>query len=386
KSSLKRKRNSGLVLSRVWLCAREGFRSERIKDYDRKREAKVESRCGCKASFRVAIDNYTGEYKVTRFEPQNNHPLETSDTSHRLRCNRFRPSHVMDFVEKLGGGSASGVFNRKDGYNYLNSQRLKRIEGGDVNTVLGLLEGMKLKDESLRFKYTVDGNGALTRLFWCDGMSRAEYEQFGDVVLFDSTYKINIYRFPIVLFSGVNCHLCTCIFGIAILYSETIESYRWLLQTFRESMNGKSSIAVLTDHDASMRAAVLHEFPEAKHRLCCWHISRNAESNIKTGDFSTMFSKLMKRPCPIDEFEERWSELIEEYGVTNHQWVLEIYSKRNQWAEAFFRGQFISVTNTLGDALGKLGLGTNRGDCWAASGRQWEIPLESARATAKVHI
>ncbi|KAK4492661.1 hypothetical protein RD792_003481 [Penstemon davidsonii] len=224
KSSLKRKRNSGLVLSRVWLCAREGFLSERIKNYDRKREAKVETRCGCKASFRVAIDNSMGEYKVTRFEPQHNHPLETSDTSHHLRCN---------------------------------SQRLKRIEGGDVNTLLGLLEGMKMKDESLRFKYTVDGNGAFTRLSWCDGMSRAEYEQFGDVVLFDSTYKTNMYRFPIVLFSGVNCHLCTCIFGIAILYSETIESYRWLLQTFRESMNGKSPIAVLTDQNASMRAAVL---------------------------------------------------------------------------------------------------------------------------------
>ncbi|KAK4492662.1 hypothetical protein RD792_003482 [Penstemon davidsonii] len=56
-----------------------------------------------------------------------------------------------------------------------------------------------------------------------------------------------------------------------------------------------------------------------------------------------MFSKLMKRPCPIDEFEERWSELIEEYGVTNHQWILEIYSKRNQWAEAFFRGHFFAM-------------------------------------------
>ncbi|XP_012833257.1 PREDICTED: protein FAR1-RELATED SEQUENCE 5-like [Erythranthe guttata] len=255
----------------------------------------------------------------------------------------MKPSHVIDFLDEACAGSETRLFNRKDAYNYLNGVRLKRIEGGDANTVLGLLNGMKVNDKSIEYQHSVDANNALTRIFWCDGISRAEYEHFGDVILFDSTYKTNIYRFPIVLLSGVNSHLCTCIFGVAIMYKETTQQYTWLLQTFQKFMNGIAPAAVLTDQDAAMCAAIRDVFPKATHRLCYWHISRNAETNIKIPGFSTCFSKLMKSTCSVAQFEARWSTLIAKFGVADHPWIQDIYSKRHLWAEAFFRGKFFSM-------------------------------------------
>ncbi|XP_012855877.1 PREDICTED: protein FAR1-RELATED SEQUENCE 5-like [Erythranthe guttata] len=287
------KRICDIILNRVWVCSREGHRKERIDESDRLR--------GCPALFRVALNRSTGRCRVTDFEPKHNHSMETPNTIHILRCNSgyiiltpatkimldtmthvgCKPSQVLDLLKHLGGGSAIGVLNRKDAYNDLNSERLKRINSGDVNTLLSLLDGMKLKDKTLEYKHGIDQGGALTRIFWHDGISKAEYEEFGDVLVFDSTYKTNIYCFPVVLFSGVNSHLCTCIFGVAIMYKETTQQYMWLLQTLLEFMGGKPPKAVLTDQDGAMRAVIRIVFPEAAHRLCCWHISRNVESNIK---------------------------------------------------------------------------------------------------------
>ncbi|XP_012853799.1 PREDICTED: protein FAR1-RELATED SEQUENCE 5-like [Erythranthe guttata] len=324
---------SGIILNRVWVCCREGHRKERIDESDRLRGHRPETRCGCHALFRVALNRSTGRYTMTAFEPKHNHnqlhlnvllhvcwkigyKILTSatkimlDTMTHVGC---KPSLVLDLLEHLGGGSATGVLNRNDAYNYLKGDRLKRIESGDVNTLLGLLDGMKLKDKTLEYKHGIDQGGALT-----------------GILLERRTYKTNICCFPVVLFSGVNFHLCTRFFGVAIMYKETTQQYTWLMQTLLEFMGGKPPKAVFTEQDGAMRAAIRIVFPEAAHRLCCWDISRNVESNIKKpGRFSTEFSNLMNMPCSVPEFEDRWSALIAKFGLTDDPYLADLYEKRS---------------------------------------------------------
>ena len=80
--------DDGLIKNRLWVCHWEGFRRKSKEDHCRKREAKHETRCGCRASFRVAHDRNLGLYKVTRFVQEHNHPLKTKEIPHHLRCNR----------------------------------------------------------------------------------------------------------------------------------------------------------------------------------------------------------------------------------------------------------------------------------------------------------
>ena len=55
--------------------------------------------------------------------------------------------------------------------------------------------------------YTVNiTTGRMQNLFWVDGTSQADYEFFSDVLAFDTTYKINKYEIPLVIFSGLNHH------------------------------------------------------------------------------------------------------------------------------------------------------------------------------------
>ena len=127
---------------------------------------------------------------------------------------------------------------------------------------------MKDKDPTFFYKYNVDDDGCLSKLFWSDGKSQLDYARFGDVLVFDTTYRTNAYRKPFVILVGVNNHWQSTIFGCALLPDEKVETYIWVLETFIALVNGKTPISVVTDGDKAMRRAILQILPLSHHRLC----------------------------------------------------------------------------------------------------------------------
>lgn len=256
----------------------------------------------------------------------------------------FRTCQSVDFLERVNCGNLS--FIKKDAYNFLYRERQESVRDGDAHTALHLLDGMSILDPDIFFKYEIGEDNSLTKLFWTDGFSREAYKQFGDVLVFDSTYKTNTYRFPMIILSGVDNHLKNIVFGVALMFNETIESYKWLLKNFLEAMGDKAPVSVLTDQDAAMCAAIEEVFPNAKHRLCSWHLQRNCTQNVKERGFCGAFGRLLTENLSIEEFEEKWVKLIDDHGVSVHPWILETYAKKERWGEAFFRGHFMGLMRT----------------------------------------
>ena len=67
-------------------------------------------------------------------------------------------------------------------------------------------------------------DGKLLNFFLADGASIIDYECFGDVIAFDTTYKKNKYNKPLVIFSGSNDHGHTASFGCALVSDEKVET------------------------------------------------------------------------------------------------------------------------------------------------------------------
>ncbi|KAK3218618.1 hypothetical protein Dsin_012588 [Dipteronia sinensis] len=78
----------------------------------------------------------------------------------------------------------------------------------------------------------------------------------------------NAYTKPLVLFVGVNNHRAACVFGVALLSNETVQSYKWVLNTFMESMGQKQPISILTMEMKEMRQAIDEIFLNSRHRIC----------------------------------------------------------------------------------------------------------------------
>lgn len=259
-----------------------------------------------------------------------------SDAGHRI-C------HILDYLKLAHGGPSNLTFKNKDAYNFLNKKRNDLVRHGDASTALNLLDGIKLKDMEFIYEPTSDKNNSLTKLFWADGFSRAQYKLFGDALVLDSTYKTNTYRFPLVIISGVDNNFKTCVFGAALMYNETVESYVWLFQKFLEAMGGKSPITIISDQDLAMRNAISKVFPLVKHRLCSWHLLRNCMQYIKNPRFCKALGELMKNKLSVDEFEQRWQGIVETHGVATNPWVLEFHSKREMWSATHCRDYFIGM-------------------------------------------
>ncbi|XP_057760002.1 protein FAR1-RELATED SEQUENCE 5-like [Arachis stenosperma] len=252
--------------SKIFVCSREGERDgKHMQREDRKMDPQPITRCGCEARIKVHVDDAIRRWFVEQLCDNHNHPMLDArfkglSQSHRAvkegdlhQINSMRKSELWvptifrAFANQSGGFETVG-FEIKDIYNAIEKQR--RAGATDAE------------------KYSLDVGKRLENLFWCDGTSCYDYSVFGDVLGFDAMYVHNKYKCPLVIFSGVDHHIRTVVFGCAILSNESEGSYVWLLRSFLEAMKGKQPKSVITDGDLTIKSAVSTVFPGAHHRLC----------------------------------------------------------------------------------------------------------------------
>jgi len=302
------KDKNGDVVQQTFVCNLEGFRYDRgLTSEQSKRGPRHGIRCGCGAKFRVHIDINSGRWYITLFSYEHNHDMLTEKHCGLLAAHRkltksdkiqidnygnagIKVTQMIGAFANVAGGYDKVGFLKKDVHNQILRQRKQM--SSDAKGVVRYLLDLRLKDHLMFVAHTVDVGGRLQNLFWSDGESQKNYEIFGDVLAFDATYKKHKYKCPFVVFSGVNHHNQTIIFATAIVSNEVEGTYVWLLEQFLAAMKGKAPISVITDGDLAMRNAIKRVFPKSYHRLCAWHLLRNAMSNIGIADFIPYLKKM----------------------------------------------------------------------------------------------
>ncbi|XP_028084325.1 protein FAR1-RELATED SEQUENCE 5-like [Camellia sinensis] len=354
----------GKVASRLWLCSREGQRLPKYLDRiaEKSSASKALTRVGCKAQFRIRYDADASEgekYVVTHFVADHNHELVEQHCVMYLRSHRglnsadkaqamamrnvsVKTSQIMDYMVNQSGSYENVGFIRMDLHNHIQVERRAKVEDSDAHGALVYLCA-KL-DVSVRFfyKYDVCKDNKLQNLFWADSKSRADYAKFGDVLIFNSTYRTNTYKKPFVMLAGVTNHFRTTIFACVLLANKTIDTYTWVLKTFMEAMGNKAPVSILTDGDKAMREAIRRVFPNTRHRLCNWHLGKNVVSNVHKSGFAHAFKQCMDMEMNEAKFEHGWTRMVKKFGLQTNSWVLETYEKRYMWAEAYMRGHFFA--------------------------------------------
>jgi hypothetical protein len=131
------------------------------------------------------------------------------------------------------------------------------------------------------YDFEVDAQGRLICVFWTAATSRKNYKHFGDVVSLDLTYTTNQYNMIFVSITGFNHHLQSIFIGAAFLANEKIESYVWLFNTFLKAMGGVPPHLIITDEDASLKAAITKILPDTTHKLCMWHIMDKVPEKVR---------------------------------------------------------------------------------------------------------
>ncbi|KAL6905922.1 hypothetical protein ACP4OV_003523 [Aristida adscensionis] len=366
---VRRKSGFGEVIWRRFSCSCEGYRSTRFFGRtDKKREPRALTRCGCEAKLDVQVNQESGLWFVADFKDVHNHRLAKPQHTFVLRSHRgisypqqaeaielglggLHTCQIMDVMDKNYGGETG--FLLRDLYNFFARKKKERVEGRDAEYVLNYMREKQDEDSEYFFKYSVDDEGRLKNIFWSDAQSQMDYGAFGDVVVFDSTYRVNRYNLPFIPFVGANHHRSTVIFGCGILSDESVASYVWLLEAFLEAMQHKHPSSLITDGDYAMARAIQIVMPAADHRLCVWHIERNMTKYLR-GQRLTDFRKFLYHVTEVDEFERLWLQFKETHEINDTDiWILRMYELRRKWSAAYLKGRcFLGMkTNQRSESL-----------------------------------
>ncbi|XP_062093508.1 protein FAR1-RELATED SEQUENCE 5-like [Humulus lupulus] len=364
RKSIMRKNTTGDVRQRQWVCSREGWRSEmHVGRLDRTREPKPISRVGCKVCFRVNLVKGSTHWICKEFIPIHSHNIVADNHKQFLRSNRvmtqgtlttaqimkesgIRTCHIMSYMAKKMGGYEKIPFTPKDLYNRISHASKVEFIGSNAGRAIGYLEHKADEDPGFFGQFSYNEDNRLLNLFWEDGRCRSDYETYGHVVAFDSTYKTNSYGKPLLIWIGINNHYTTCILGFAILDNESASSYKWATRAFLECMGGVLPKTVVTDGDEAIANTLQELMPDVPHRLCYWHLHNKAVLKVKDPSFASRFTKLVFRYYTKDEFEDKWCDLVKDFGIQGTEYVAKLYADKEKWAETFLRGNFFCGMTT----------------------------------------
>ncbi|XP_076918240.1 protein FAR1-RELATED SEQUENCE 3-like [Bidens hawaiensis] len=218
----------------------------------------------------------SSDYEIYGFEEVHNHgPL----SSHHLTKKRRK----LDFATK----------------EFISNFRLRytgAIADGDAQMVVDKFNERSKNVHNFTFKYRVVGT-ELTSLFWADNVSKVNYKAFGDVLAFDVTYHTNMYDMIFVPFTCVDHHKKCTVFGAGLLSNETVEKNLTFVTVFQIDVN------LLNNSNLS----------RSIHKL------------------------VLNVYIDLETFERRWNQLMNEYGLQDHEWLSEMYAIRDQWVPGYFR-------------------------------------------------
>ncbi|KAH0680071.1 hypothetical protein KY284_021156 [Solanum tuberosum] len=156
---------------------------------------------------------------------------------------------------------------------------------------------------------------------------------------------------PFVSFTGVNNHHQSILFGCALLWDETEETFQLLLHTWQEAMFGISPRTIITDQDVAITNAVAKMFPNSGHHFCMWHIEKKIPEYLshvfhEFDDFKSEFSKCLHYTTTPEEFETAWIDIMKMYNLEEHNWLRRIYAIREKWISAYVRTTFYAGMST----------------------------------------
>ncbi|XP_047322238.1 protein FAR1-RELATED SEQUENCE 12-like [Impatiens glandulifera] len=357
-----RSRDDGLVSQGfvTFVCSKEGY-----------------SRTGCKALIRVQ-KKMSGKWVIATVMTEHNHDLvpggviqrkvcpslessttqgkrlsrehnhepldsqadETNDTINLNReHNRKLDSPADETNEKLD--PPDGETNDQVDLSILDRQN--NIGNDWYTLLLEYFQRRLMVDTGFFYAIQVNG-GRCGSVFWADGRSRFYCSQFGDGIVFDTSYSRNTHLVPFAFFTGTNHHKQPVLLGCALIANESEECFTWVFQTWIRAMSGKHPMSIQANQDLAIQHSIAKVFPETHHLFTLWQMKENQEKHLghllSMNNFKCEYIHCISESQNPGEFESAWNLLLNKYHLEENVWLKEMYRMRKSWVSLYCKGTF----------------------------------------------
>ncbi|XP_024632927.1 protein FAR1-RELATED SEQUENCE 5 [Medicago truncatula] len=140
---------------------------------------------------------------------------------------------------------------------------------------------------------------------------------FSTVLVFDSTYKTNNYRLPLLEFVGNTSTMKTFYIAFAYMIYERQDNVYWALERCREMLHSKDLYpkVVVTDRDNALINVVENVFPKATTMLCSYHIGQNVRAkcklDCKVTDLKGKNGQAIKHASVVKTVMAAWMDIVD---------------------------------------------------------------------------
>ncbi|KAL9674582.1 hypothetical protein QQ045_030854 [Rhodiola kirilowii] len=346
KLSSRRSRASKEFIDAKFSCIRYGNKQQSDDAINPRPSPKI----GCKASMHVKR-RQNGKWYIYSFIKDHNHEL-LPEQAHFFRSHRNVDPLKNDMrirkrkILVAGSKQFCAYQNVEFMEGYIRNQHDKgqvlSLDSGDAQVLLEFC--MHMQDENPKFYYAVDLNEEhrLRNVFWVSSKGVDDYTYFSDVVSVDTTYIRSNYKIPLVFFVGVNNHMQPVLLGCGLIADESLNTFVWLMQTWLIPMGGRAPRVILTDQNSALKQAVAAVFPETHHCFSLWNVLEKIPRKLEylsiwQDNFLKKFHKCIYGSWKEEQFERRWSKLLDRFTLREDEWIQSLYEDRRQWVPTFMR-------------------------------------------------
>ena len=348
-----------------------GFRCEFGGHYQPKKQVNIHNhhnrkskRQGCEWHANVNCPKNICQITLTTLNDTHNHPLHLN-TEKYASIHRTIPEDILNEIQfftehgSLSIGTQRKLLKAKfptasildcDLTNAIRKFKVRHDEKQNAARLLTTLINRKSHNSEWVVEFELDNENRLTRLFWMSPEQVILWLEYHDVILNDNTAKTNRYQMPLSLFLIVDNNTKSRLVAQALVSDETTESYKWILECTKKATMTEPLVFV-TDADPAADAAIAQIYEATYPIHCIFHISENLPKNLKSKlheqyeSFVHDFFLCRNSLCQ-ENFNERWSQLIENYSNVKDYLMRALYPSRQAWARAFTSKTFTARIQT----------------------------------------
>ncbi|CAH1427685.1 unnamed protein product [Lactuca virosa] len=319
-----RSKNDGSITSRRFVCSKEGHQHP--------------SRVGCGAFMRIQHDD-SGRWVVDRLSKEHNHELDSPETTTRRKNSKSSKEELAAGLDNLD------LLETNGGLSLVERDRGSGIGSRWYNVLLEYFQSRQVEDTGFFYALEVD-NSRLMSVFWADGRSRFSCTQFGDAVVFDTSYRSGSYSVPFASFYGINHHRQPVLLACALISDESEDSFTWVFKTWVRAMSGRRPVSIIADQDKPIQNAISTVFPATHHRFSTWQILQKERENLgalwSIDEFKFEYEACISQTHTASEFDSAWNLLTTKYNLKDNAWLKEMYITRKSWVPLYLKSTFFA--------------------------------------------
>ena len=240
------------------MCSKEGCKKKRLGG--ERRTSDTRENCGSYLQLKKMKGGYWTVFKIV---VEHSHLLSTPRKTHMLRSHRridapkkklidtygaanIIPNKQMGILVLQSGGRDRVGFTKTNFRNHFRD-RNEETKDNDGDMFYEHFRQWKEGDPRNVFSIEKDDEDHIKHVFWADYYFQKSYEEFGDVVSFDTTYNTNRYGLIFGAFTGINHHDQSILFGCCLISNETFDTFVWVFNKWLEAMPRDPPKSISTD-------------------------------------------------------------------------------------------------------------------------------------------